>query len=141
MIQSHKLSSKEIEAAVAACKRKASEIGMPMDIAVTDDGGNLLHFERMDGAIVGGISLAIDKAYTSAIFGMRTEELGRTAVPGGPDFGISSSDRGRIIIFGGGVPIIIENNILGAVGCSSGGTSEQDSAVASAGVDAVKKNL
>ncbi len=141
MIRSSKISNKEIDVAVAACKKKSTEIGMPMDIAVCDDGGNLLHFERMDGAIVGGINLAIDKAYTAAIFGIRTEELGRTAVPGGPDFGISSSDRGRIIIYGGGVPIIIENNILGAVGCSSGGTSDQDSAVASTGVDALKKNL
>jgi uncharacterized protein GlcG (DUF336 family) len=138
MIQSLKLSSKEIDAIVAACKKKAQEIGMPMDIAVVDEGGNLLHFERMDGAIVGGISLAIDKAYTAAIFGIRTEELGRTALPGGPDFGISSSDHGRITIFGGGVPIIFENHLLGAVGCSSGGTSEQDSAVATAGAGALK---
>ena len=104
MIRSSKISNKEIDVAVATCKKKSTEIGMPMDIAVCDDGGNLLHFERMDGAIVGGINLAIDKAYTAAIFGIRTEELGRTAVPGGPDFGISSSDRGRIIIYGGGVP-------------------------------------
>jgi uncharacterized protein GlcG (DUF336 family) len=137
LIQSIKLSSKEIEIIVRACRKKAVEIGMSMDIAVVDEGGNLLHFERMDGAIVGGISLAIDKAYTAAIFGVRTEDLGRTAVPGGPDFGISSSDHGRITIFGGGVPIIIENRVLGGVGCSSGGTSYQDSAVASAGAEAL----
>ena len=138
MIQTLRLSNKEVEVVVAACKKKATEIGMPMDIAVVDDGGNLLHFERMDGAIVGGITLAIDKAYTAAIFGFRTEELGRTAVPGGPDFGISSSDHGRITIFGGGVPIFVENKLVGSVGCSSGGTSEQDAAVATAGAEALK---
>lgn len=141
MIQVQKLSSAEVEITVAACKKKSREIGMPMDIAVMDEGGNLLHFERMDGAIIGGITLAIDKAYTAASFGMKTEELGRTAGPGGPDFGISSSDRGRIIIFGGGVPIIVESRVLGSVGCSSGGTSEQDSTVAAAGVETLIKSL
>jgi uncharacterized protein GlcG (DUF336 family) len=139
MIQIKKLSGEDVQVIVAACRKKSKDIGMPMDIAVVDEGGNLLHFERMDGAIVGGITLAIDKAYTAAVFGIRTEELGRTAVPGGPDFGISSSDHGRITIFGGGVPIIVENKILGSVGCSSGGTSEQDSSVAAAGVDALTK--
>jgi uncharacterized protein GlcG (DUF336 family) len=141
VLQAQKLSSAEVEIILTACRKKSREIGMPMDIAVMDEGGNLLHFERMDGAIVGGIALAIDKAYTAAIFGMRTEELGRGALPGGPDFGISSSDHGRIIIFGGGVPIVVENKILGSVGCSSGGSAEQDSTVAAAGVDALMKVL
>lgn len=141
MITVQKLSSVEVEIIVTACRKKSGEIGMPMNIAIMDEGGNLLHFERMDGAIIGGINLAIDKAYTAAVFAMRTEELGRTAGPGGPDFGISSSEHGRIIIFGGGVPIVVGNKILGSVGCSSGGTSEQDSLVASTGVDALIRAL
>ncbi len=125
---------------IHACKRKASELGVPMDIAIVDESGNLLAFERMDGALVGCIHIAIDKAYTSAVLGIRTEEEGKMAQPGGPEYGINSSCGGRFIIFAGGVPVRFGKTVVGAVGCSSG-TVEQDSAIAQAGAIAIEESF
>jgi len=111
-----------------------------MDIAVTDEAGNLLTFERMDGAVLGCIQVAIDKAYTSAILGCRTADEGKLAQPGQPDFGANTLCGGRIVILGGGVPIAFKNTVVGAVGCSSG-TVDQDIAVAEAGVAALIMKL
>jgi uncharacterized protein GlcG (DUF336 family) len=111
-----------------------------MDIAVTDEAGNLLTFERMDGAVLGCIQVAIDKAYTSAILGVPTADEGKLAQPGQPDYGANTLCGGRIVILGGGVPIIFKNAVVGAVGCSSG-TVDQDTAVAEAGVAALIKKL
>jgi uncharacterized protein GlcG (DUF336 family) len=125
---------------IEAAKKKATEIGVPMDIAIVDDAGNILAFERMDGGLVGCIQIAIDKAYTAAVLGLPTGDEGKIAQPGGPDFGINSSCGGRIIIFGGGVPVRLNTLVLGAVGCSSG-TVDQDSCVAEAGVAGIEAFL
>lgn len=130
----------DARAGIEACKKKSVEIGVPMDIAIVDEGGNLLAFERMDGALVGCIQIAIDKAYTSAVLGIRTEEEGKLAQPGGPEYGANSACGGRFIIFAGGVPVRFGNALLGGVGCSSG-TVAQDAAVAEAGAAAIEKNL
>ena len=111
-----------------------------MDIAVCDDGGNLLAFERMDDALVGAIRIAIDKAYTSATCGIATAEEGKMAQPGGPEYGANTLCGGRIVILGGGIPIKLKNVTLGAVGCSSG-AAEQDIAVADAGVRILVEKL
>jgi uncharacterized protein GlcG (DUF336 family) len=109
-------------------------------VRITDEAGNLLKFERMDGALVGCVQIAIDKAYTSAIMCIPTAEEGKMAVPGGPEYGANSLYGGRVVILGGGIPIRIKNVTLGAVGCSSG-TVDQDIAVAEAGVAALEKKL
>jgi len=130
----------DAQVALEACRKKAIDIGIPMDIAVTDDGGNLLAFERMDGALVGCIQIAIDKAYTSAVLGIPTAEEGKMAQPGGSEYGANSLCGGRIVILGGGIPVKFKNTVVGAVGCSSG-TVDQDTAVADAGVTALIKKL
>jgi uncharacterized protein GlcG (DUF336 family) len=140
MKQFPKLSVDDVLVGVKACEKKAEEIGVPMDIAVTDESGLLLMFERMDGGLVGCIQIAIDKAYTASVLGVRTEEEGVAAQPGGPDFGINSSAGGRFIIFAGGIPIKYGKVVVGAVGCSSG-TSQQDAEVAQAGVSAIEQHL
>ncbi len=140
MIQVPKLTLEDAHVALEACMKKAVEIGVPMDIAVVDDGGNLLMFERMDGALVGCIQIAIDKAYTSAVLGIPTADEGRMAQPGESEYGANSLCGGRIVILGGGIPIKLGNIIIGAVGCSSG-TVDQDTAVAQAGVAALAKKL
>jgi len=134
------LTIQDAHVALEACRKKALEIGVPMDIAVTDEAGNLLTFERMDGAVLGCIQVAIDKAYTSAILGCRTADEGKLAQPGQPDFGANTLCGGRIVILGGGVPIAFKNTVVGAVGCSSG-TVDQDIAVAEAGVAALIMKL
>ena len=140
MIQVPKLTIQDAHVALEACRKKALEIGVPMDVAVTDEAGNLLTFERMDGAVLGCIQVAIDKAYTSAILGCRTADEGKLAQPGQPDFGANTLCGGRIVILGGGVPIAFKNTVVGAVGCSSG-TVDQDIAVAEAGVAALIMKL
>ena len=140
MIQVPKLTLEDMQVALEACWRKALEIGVPMGIAINDEGGNLLIFERMDGAVLGCIQVAIDKAYTSAVLGVSTADEGRLAQPRQPDYGANTLCGGRIVILGGGVPIILNKVVLGAVGCSSG-TVDQDIAVAEAGVSALIKKL
>ena len=140
MIQFPKITHDDVTVSIEACRKKAVEIGVPMDIAVVDEGGSLLAFERMDGAIVGCIQFAIDKAYTAAVLCLRTEEEGKIAQPGGPEFGITSSHGGRIMILAGGVPIKYGKTVVGAVGCSSG-TVDQDAAVANAGAAAIEEHI
>lgn len=120
---------------IAAAEKKASEIGQPMNIAVVDEGGNLLAHVRMDGAWIGSIDISINKAFTARAFDIATAQLAELAKPGGDFFGIHASNRGRIMIFAGGVPLKREGRVAGAVGVS-GGTGAQDQAVAEAGAAA-----
>src|ERR1700759_4995149 len=117
-------------------KPKARDIGIPYNIAVVDSGGALIAFTRQDGALIGSIDLAIDKAVTARIFDKSTSFLATLAQSGKPLFGIQESNAGKVVIFGGGVPIVIGGNIVGAVGASAG-TVEQDIAVAEAGIGAI----
>lgn len=140
MIQFPKLTLEDARVGIEAAKKKATEINVPMDIAVVDEAGNILAFERMDGGLVGSIQIAIDKAYTASVLRLPTGEEGKIAQPGGPDFGINSTCGGRIVIFAGGVPVKLDKLVLGAVGCSSG-TVEEDTSVAEAGVSAIEACL
>lgn len=140
MIEFPKLTIEDCAVGMESCRKKAIEIGVPMDIAVVDESGNLLAFERMNGGVIGCIQIAIDKAYTAAVLGVRTEEEGKIAQPGGPEFGINSSCGGRFVIFAGGVPVRFGKTVVGAVGCSSG-TVDQDSLVAQTGAAAIEKHL
>jgi len=119
---------------------RAREIGVDMDIAVADSGGWLIAFQRMDGAKLTSIDVAINKAFTAAGTRKGTHEYASMAGAGGPAFGIHVSNQGRFMIFGGGVPIFIEGQCIGAVGCSSG-SPEQDREVAEAGVAALMDRL
>lgn len=118
---------KIIEAGIAKAKR----VGQPMNIAVVDAGANLTAFARMDGAWLGSIDIAINKAFTAKAFDLSTLELGRESQPGRQFFGIHVSNHGKIMIFAGGIPIKTNGEIVGAVGVS-GGSGEQDHAVAEA---------
>ena len=112
---------------------KAKEIGQPMNIAVVDVGTNLTAFARMDGAWLGSIDIAINKAFTAKAFDISTLELGRNSQPGNQFFGIHESNHGRVMIFAGGIPLKMNGQVVGAVGVS-GGSGEQDQAVAEAAV-------
>src|SRR5882724_820556 len=116
-----------IDAAIA----KAKEIGQPMNVAVVAAGTNLTAFMRMDGAWLGSIDIAINKAFTAKAFDISTLELGRNSQPDQQFFGINASNHGRVMIFAGGIPIKVNGEIVGAVGVS-GGSGEQDQAVAEA---------
>ena len=121
---------------VDAARKKAEEIDVPMNIAVVDAGNNLTAFARMDGAWLGSIDIAQDKAYTARSFDMSTKDLAPLCQPDQPLFGIHASNQGRLIIFAGGIPLKSGDEIIGAIGVS-GGSVEQDHEVAEAGVAAL----
>ncbi|HUK50136.1 MAG TPA: heme-binding protein [Terriglobales bacterium] len=140
MIQTSKLTLEDALVGIAAGRKRATEIGVPMDIAVVDEGGHILAFERMDGGLIGSIQIAIDKAYTASVLRIPTGEEGKIAQPGGPDFGIHTSCGGRIMIFAGGIPVKFKGTVVGAVGCSSG-TVQEDTSVAEAAIAAIEATL
>ena len=115
----------------------AAHLGVAYNIAVVDAGGNLVAFSRQDGALIGSIDLAIGKAVTARIFDKPTSLLAELAQPGAPLFGIQETNSGRVVIFGGGVPVMSGGIIVGAVGASAG-TVEQDIAVAEAALAALE---
>src|SRR5262250_2465064 len=90
---------------IAAAEKKAAEIGQPMNIAVDDEGGNLVAHVRMDGAWIGSIDISIKKAFTSRAFDIATKDLAQHSQSGGQFFGIHASNNGRIMIFAGGIPL------------------------------------
>ncbi len=125
----------EAKKVVEGAEVKAEQIGVPMNIAVVDVGGNLVAFERMDKAWLGSINIAINKAFTAVAFNMTTEDLGKESQPGKSLFGIHATNMGRLVIFGGGIPLRKGGELVGAIGVS-GGAVPQDIEVAEAGVKA-----
>ena len=121
---------------IAAAAKKAESISQPMNIAVVCAGGHLLAFERMPNAWLGSIDIAQKKAWTSRAFDIETKVLGENSQSGDQFFGIHASNDGKVMIFAGGVPLNKDGKVVGAVGIS-GGSGEQDQAVAQAGADAL----
>jgi uncharacterized protein GlcG (DUF336 family) len=127
------LSLEEAKKIIQDAEAKAKEIGVMMNIAVVDVGGNLVAFERMDKAWLGSVNIAINKAYTAVAFNMTTEDLGKESQVGKSLFGIHATNNGRLVIFGGGIPLKKKGELAGAIGVS-GGAVPQDIEVAKAGV-------
>ena len=101
---------------IAAGEAAAAQIGQPMNIAVVDSGGNLVAHARMDGAWMGSVDIAIDKAYTSRAFDIGTKELGEKSQPGQDFFGIQVANGGRVMTFAGGIPLKnAEGIVVGAL--------------------------
>jgi uncharacterized protein GlcG (DUF336 family) len=111
-----------------------------MCIAITDEGGNLVAFERMDGGKVTSITIAIDKAFTAAGAKKATHEYGEVSQPGKPVYGIASAIGGRLMVVGGGLPVLVHGEVVGGIGVSSG-TPMQDREVAEAGIAAFLAKL
>jgi uncharacterized protein GlcG (DUF336 family) len=120
---------------IAAAETKAKEIGQPMNIAVADAGGNLVAHIRMDNAWIGSVDISIKKAWTSRAFDITTKDLAENSQSGDQFFGIHASNNDKVMIFAGGVPLKKEGQVVGAIGVS-GGSGEQDHAVAEAGAAA-----
>ena len=117
---------------ISAAEKKAREIGQPMNIAVADEGGNIVAHIRMDKAWIGSIDVSMKKAYTSRAFEIATIDLAKYSQSGGQFFGIHASNDGKIMIFAGGIPLKREDKVVGAIGVS-GGSGNQDHAIAKAG--------
>ena len=120
---------------VDAAAAKAREIGQPMNIAVVDDGGHLVAFARMDGAIKASVDISIRKARTSILMNAPTSALMPLVQPGAELYGLEQLSGG-MVIFGGGILLIDGDVVIGAIGVSAGSV-EQDISVAEAGVAAL----
>src|SRR6202012_449252 len=90
---------------IAAGERKAMEMGIPYNIAVTDAGGGLVAHVRMDGAWLGSVDIAINKAWTARAFDSATDDLARITQSGQQGFGLNTTNNSKVVIFGGGIPV------------------------------------
>jgi len=115
------------EMAVRAVE-KANELGIAVVFATVDQGGNTILLHRMEGAFIGSIDIALNKAYTANAFQMSTKTLGENSIVGGSLYGIEASNNGRIVIFGGGIPYLQNGVVAGGLGVS-GGSVEEDMAI------------
>jgi uncharacterized protein GlcG (DUF336 family) len=127
------ITASECQAAINAAMKASLEMGVPMTIAIVDAGRNLLAFLRMDGALLGTIEIAQSKAYTARTVNMRTSVIGPLVQPGQPLFGLETTHRNPLTVFGGGVPVTRNGKVVGAVG-ASGGSVEQDEVIADVAV-------
>ena len=134
------LTLQQAQSGIKAAVEKAESLGVASNVAVLDAAAHLMAFARMDHAILGSIDVSIRKAKTAALFGFDSKDLGQYSQPGGPFYMVELSNGG-LISFGGGVPVKDDSGrLIGAIG-SSGGSLEQDEAVAKAGRDAIAAML
>ncbi|MFT4110961.1 cob(I)yrinic acid a,c-diamide adenosyltransferase [Propionicimonas sp.] len=111
-----------------AAEARAVELGVPIVFAGVDAGGNLLLLHRMADSLLGSIDIAVNKAYTSAAFKLPTAALHDASAPSGELHGIQNSNAGRVVVFGGGLPVFTDGRIAGGIGVS-GGTVAEDVAI------------
>ncbi len=128
-----RLSRAEAEVLIDGAVAKSAAMGIPMCIAVCDESGHLIAFDRMDGGKISSISIAIDKAFTGAVARKGTHVYNELCQPGKPTFGIHMTNGGHFSIIGGGLPVTVDGVIVGGIGISSG-TAVEDQQVAEAAV-------
>ena len=130
------VSTELARAMTVAAEQKAQEMGHPFAIAIVDDSGVLKAFSRMDGAALVAVQIAQDKAYTAVGFGLSTDAW-HEFVKDDPPLAMGAAPGiDRLIVFGGGYPIMIDGKLAGAIGVS-GGHYSQDMDVAKAGLAVV----
>jgi len=134
MLTIKRLSFDDAQVLIQGAALHAQEIAVPMCIAVVDESGFLIAFQRMDGGKPLSTTLAQDKAHTAAISFKSTQAYNENCVPGNLTFGIHTSAAGRFSTVGGGVPVEIDGVVVGAIGLS-GGAPSQDVACATAGIE------
>ena len=124
-----------LELALALISRVREEAGsreLDLAVAVVDDAGHVVATQRMDGAALGAMQLAIGKAYTSVLWGMPTGDFMQTTQPGGADWGWNATDP-QIVVYAGGLPLFVEGALVGGVG-ASGGTADGDAECVAAAI-------
>jgi glc operon protein GlcG len=138
LIQRRRISLEVALALLARVREEAQSRQLSLAAAVVDDGGHVAASQRMDGAALGAMQLAIGKAYTSVLWGTPTGDFMQSTQPGGDDWGWNSTDP-RIVVYAGGLPLFVKGELVGGLG-ASGGTATDDaecvlSAVRSLGFD------
>ena len=118
-----KLTTQQAQAVIAAAVKRASDIGIPMNIAVLDAGGHLKSFLRMDGAVLGSIDVAMKKAKTAVLFEANSEAVWEYCKPGASAPALELTN-GMLAPFAGGIPLRGAGEVLGAIGVSGGAVSQ-----------------
>jgi uncharacterized protein GlcG (DUF336 family) len=130
---SYELAQQMVDAAVA----KARELGVSENVAIIDDGGNLKAFGRMDGAPILSTEIAQNKAYT-ALFGVSTQDF-FNFIQGDPSLLAGIPTLSRVAAYGGGLPVQVDGEIVGAIGVSGAPTVQNDIDCAKAGLAALSE--
>ena len=124
-----------LELALALLSRVRDEAlsrDLSLAIAVVDDGGHVVASQRMDGVALGAMKLAVGKAYTSVLWGAPTGDFMKSTQPGGDDWGWNSTDA-QIVVYAGGLPLLVDGELVGGVG-ASGASAADDAECVSAAV-------
>ncbi|MFL5799639.1 MAG: GlcG/HbpS family heme-binding protein [Actinomycetota bacterium] len=120
-----------VEGVMAEARRRAVELS----VAVADESGHLVAAGRMDGAPFGTMDVALDKAHSAAAFAAPTSRWAASSAPGGSNWGFHAALGGRMTVYGGGLPIMRDGRLIGAVGVS-GAAADVDESCAAAGIEA-----
>tara|TARA_R110000824_G_scaffold8119_1_gene36820 strand:- start:110 stop:568 length:459 start_codon:yes stop_codon:yes gene_type:complete len=134
MLEIKRLSLEDARLLIRGAAKRANAIKVPMVIAIVDESGHLIAFERMDGGKILSTTLAVEKATTAAVSRKATHDYNAAALPGQLTFGIQQALGGRFSLVGGGRPVLVKGDVVGGIGVS-GGAPEQDMDVAQAGID------
>jgi uncharacterized protein GlcG (DUF336 family) len=116
---------------LAGVREEAGARDLSLAVAVVDGAGHLLASQRMDGAALGAMQLAVGKAFTAASWTTPSGEFGPSTQPGGDDWGWNTTDP-RIVVYAGGIPLLIDGELVGAIGASGGTAKEDEDCVLSA---------
>lgn len=116
-------------------RAEAEQRSLALALCVVDAGGHVVASQRMDGAALGAMRLAVGKAYTAVLWGTRTGDFTESTQPGGADWGWNTTDD-RVVVYAGGLPLYVDGRLVGGVG-ASGGTAEQDEDCVRAAVSAL----
>lgn len=119
-------------------EKKAEKMGVNVVVAVANSGARPILVNAMDNSYIASYDIALNKAYTSVSLKMATKDLKKISQPGGELYGVQFTNNGQIVIFGGGVPLLNGEKVIGGLGVS-GGTEEQDTFLADYGREVFEK--
>jgi uncharacterized protein GlcG (DUF336 family) len=116
---------------LARVREEAQARDLSLAAAVVDDAGHVLASQRMDGVALGAMQLALGKAFTAVSWATPSGEFARTTEPGGDDWGWNTTDP-RIVVYAGGLPLLVDGELVGGIGASGGTAAEDEECVAAA---------
>jgi uncharacterized protein GlcG (DUF336 family) len=119
---------------LARVRREAEGRSLALAICVVDTGGHVIASQRMDGAALGAMKLAVGKAFTAVLWGTRSGDFAESTQPGGADWGWNTTDE-RIVVYAGGLPLVADGNLVGGVGASGGAADEDEACVSAAAAE------
>jgi uncharacterized protein GlcG (DUF336 family) len=118
-------------AVISRVREEAVSRELELAVGVVDDAGHVVASQRMDGAALGAMQLALGKAYTSVLWGMPSGDFMQTTQPGGDDWGWNATDP-RIVVYAGGLPLLVDGALVGGIGASGGTAADDADCVATA---------